>query len=92
MGVYIPNVKRPHCCRICPNPVCIPDGLNTMDMLDFIMIRRHEHPDNRADDCPIEEIDLVRCGECAWYEKPSCRWHNIDNKPTDFCSYGERRE
>lgn len=39
--------------------------------------------------CPLFEI--VRCGECSWYEKPSCRWHNIDNKPTDFCSYGERR-
>ena len=40
-------------------------------------------------DCPL--IDIIRCGECSWYEKPSCRWHNIDNKPTDFCSYGERR-
>ena len=40
----------------------------------------------------IIEIDLVRCGECVWYEKPYCRWHNIDNKPTDFCSYAERRE
>lgn len=35
---------------------------------------------------------LVRCGECRWYEKPYCRWHQIDNEPTDFCSYGERRE
>lgn len=62
MGVYIPNVKRPHCCRMCPNPVCIPDGINTMDMLDFIMRRRHEHPDSRADDCPIEEVDDIAFG------------------------------
>ena len=38
------------------------------------------------------KADLVRCGECRWYEKPYCRWHQIDNEPTDFCSYGERRE
>ena len=42
-------------------------------------------------DCPLIEIDLVRCGECKWYEKPYCRWHQIDNEPTDFCSYGERK-
>lgn len=39
----------------------------------------------------VTDLDLVRCGECAWYEKPYCRWHQIDNEPTDFCSYGERR-
>lgn len=78
MGVYTPNIKRPHCCRICPNPVCIPDGIHTLDALDFIMKRRHEHPDRRADDCPLEEIDIVRCGECKW-------WDNDGESPYGYC-------
>lgn len=93
MGVYIPNVKRPHSCRMCPNPVCIPDWIhNTMDALDFVMLRRHEHPDSRADGCPIEEIDLVRCGECKHYmDNNICplSWECFDGN--DFCSHGERR-
>lgn len=96
MGVYTPNIKRPHCCRMCPNPVCIPDGINTMDMLDFIMKRRREHPDRRADDCPLEEIDLVRCSECMyWHEH---EWYNTCDKHIGhgfpynyFCGDGERR-
>lgn len=43
------------------------------------------------------EIDLVRCGECKWGNKDNegTLWceHAIGGimKPTDFCSYGERR-
>ncbi len=96
MGVYMPNVKRPHCCRICPNPVCIPDGIHTLDALDFIMKRRHEHPDRRADDCPLEEIDIVRCGECKHLKADgTCDIFADDNiRPSvsDFCSHGERKE
>lgn len=54
-----------------------------MSEADFIKWLNADHK--------TKQTDLVRCGECAWYEKPYCRWHNIDNKPTDFCSYGERR-
>ena len=50
----------------------------------------------------IEEapsIDIVRCKECKWYERPElkitlncCRdMRLVPMKPTDFCSYGERR-
>ena len=45
----------------------------------------------------ISEIDLVRCGECKWGNKDNegTLWceHAIGGimKPTDFCSYGERR-
>ncbi len=41
-------------------------------------------------------IDLVRCGECEHWDEED-HWCNIrdsygwDYKPTDFCSYGERR-
>ena len=95
MGVYIANMAKPSCCERCilqDGEMCFAiddggDGLSLFsleDLRDFCIKRR--------DDCPLEEIDLVRCGECVWYEKPYCRWHNIDNKPTDFCSYAERRE
>lgn len=45
---------------------------------------------------PIQEIDLVRCGECKWYDKDfkDCNIRDSygwEYKPTDFCSYGERR-
>ena len=42
------------------------------------------------------QIDLVRCGECKHWDDED-HWCNIrdsygwDYKPTDFCSYGERR-
>lgn len=40
---------------------------------------------------------LVRCEDCKWYEEEwfYCGLHNNadkDIKPTDFCSYGERKE
>ena len=47
-------------------------------------------------------IDLVRCGECLYYENGECKSGTFPlrgdlanvwfmTKPTDFCSYGERR-
>lgn len=42
------------------------------------------------------DLDLVRCGECEHWNVED-HWCNIrdsygwDYKPTDYCSYGERR-
>lgn len=41
-------------------------------------------------------LDLVRCGECEHWDKEehSCNIRDSygwEYKPTDFCSYGERR-
>ncbi len=41
--------------------------------------------------------DIVRCGECVYWEPENCRNPNIlmcDQQMTydDFCSWGERRE
>lgn len=56
------------------------------------------------DDLPSAQPEIVRCKDCKWYELPSHRitencvrwWKNngvlLPIKPTDFCSYGERRE
>lgn len=88
MGVYIPNKAKPKKCGQCPCAYFTEGALSnvcqiTGDDIDDI--------GELLKNCPIEEVDLVRCEECAWYEKPYCRWHDRDNKPTDFCSYGERR-
>ena len=46
----------------------------------------------------VIDLDLVRCGECKWGNKDNegTLWceHAIGGimKPTDFCSYGERKE
>lgn len=45
----------------------------------------------------LSTIDLVRCGECKWYDKDfkDCNVRDSygwEYKPTDFCSYGERKE
>ena len=39
----------------------------------------------------LSTIDLVRCGDCVWYNGNYCRNIDIPMKPIDFCSYGERR-
>ena len=75
MGLYIKNMQKPK-----KGEVIAFDGENAVYTDDDMKVHKY----------PLIEIDLIRCGECAWYEKPHCRWHNIDNKPTDFCSYGER--
>ena len=39
---------------------------------------------------------LVRCKDCKWFVGERCRHKrsnlNDSRKPTDFCSWGERRE
>lgn len=43
----------------------------------------------------VTDLDLVRCGECNHSgtdgENTFCMWLGALRKPTDFCSYGERR-
>ena len=43
----------------------------------------------------IIEIDLVRRGECKWWNEIGCAIRIVDEsdkpKETDFCSFGERR-
>ena len=53
---------------------------------------------------PSAQTEIIRCKDCKWYELPSHRitencvkwWKNngvlLPIKPTDFCSYWERRE
>lgn len=38
-------------------------------------------------------IDIVRCGECKWYDnREGCFFSTSEIDPEGFCSFGERRE
>ena len=42
----------------------------------------------------MPSIDLVRCGECTFYNKPRlgwCSFHMDRENADDFCSYGKRK-
>lgn len=95
MGVYIPNMSKPNKCEECElfyvsfyigegkvGSACTlnDDGGSTIEA------------DYNA--CPL--IEILRCGECEHWDKEehSCNIRDSygwDYKPTDFCSYGERR-
>ena len=74
--IAIPNMEKPKRCDEC---------VKSLDIECCGDIRN----------CPL--IEIVRCGECKWGNKDNegTLWceHAIGGimKPTDFCSYGERR-
>ena len=98
MGVYIPNMEKPKDCKECQWHLdfYIEDeqvgGLCTIT-----------EKDDRENTCPL--IEIATCGECKWWVKDGndsfgyamfCE-HDCSlggqgiKKPTDFCSYAERR-
>lgn len=93
MGVYIPNMSKPTTCYMCK----IADACKFKPKVEW------ERWQKVADDCPLIEIDLVRCGECKYMRKYALRsdeptgiWCHRWSVPrlitdADFCSYGERR-
>jgi len=96
MGVYIPNMEKPKECIECEFSCLWANG-STHCMVDGEELFCDGIPQRH--DCPL--IDIVRCGECKWYnpwhanhtniDGNHCRKNNRPMKPTDFCSYGERR-
>lgn len=87
--IAIPNMEKPKSCTECNE-----------QMINIVV---DCYPDEYGEDrygnkitCPLIEIDLVRCGECKWWNEET---HGCDRNPsvkawwrTDFCSYGERSE
>ena len=55
---------------------------------------KHKGYDNRLDECPLEEV--VRCKDCRFYVEDIncfvCVNGNLDAKPTDYCSWAERKD
>ena len=99
MGVYIPNMSKPkRCikeldCGLLDEPCLFIDEREACLLQNNSKIGEYEE---NYKTCPLIEIDLVRCGECKWYDKDfkDCNIRDSygwEYKPTDFCSYGERR-
>ena len=94
--IAIPNMDYPKFCDGCDlvkywvngSFYCMADG----EELNLEVDRRN--------DCPL--IEIVQCKDCKWGDtgideegKPFWKClgiHYGGTKPTDFCSYGERRE
>ena len=82
--IAIPNMSKPKHCGMC----------EFQDMCACILLRE-PIPNNLnvLPDCPL--IDIVRCGECKYFNEET---HGCNRNPSvnawwesDFCSYGERR-
>ena len=96
-------MEKPKDCEVCP--FFILDGAITDDN-EWVsysvcdLLGKTIGDADMLNDCPLIEIDLVRCGECKHWQgnkdeddlTDECRWIT-DELPNadDFCSYGERR-
>ena len=85
MGVFIKNMEKPKSCAECE-----------LWSLCFYPKAPKEIDDRVMPDCPLEEIDIVRCGECKHLKADgTCDMFadkNIRPSASDFCSHGERKE
>ncbi len=92
--IAIPNMDKPKSCLECWSGLAI--VINCEAGTGF------HNPDGDLipPDCPLIEIDLVRCGECKWFIEQGegnvgkCKYRTrpiLYCLPTDFCSYGERK-
>lgn len=96
VGVYIPNMRKPKFCLECWS-----SGLSGVINCEAGTGFHNPDGDLIPPDCPLIEIDLVRCGECKYVGTDAtcclvCCRDGIGLKPynvyhDDFCSYGERR-
>lgn len=90
--IAIPNMEKPkHCTEcyfVCRDQCELQD--NSYDYDTFKEQKKH---------CPLQKIDLVRCGECRWCDDKGkgraliCTnpYIDMDIHPSYFCPYGERR-
>ena len=97
MGVYIPNMEKPKDCYLCEftnGYECWSNGEPWFDVKEAYAKR------TLSPNCPLIEIDLVRCGECKhskeWYrDRLMCHlWaeFGVSVFEDGFCNYGERRK
>lgn len=92
MGVYIKDMNKPKNCGECP--LMIGSYCAITDNFYF------EEADYDPTSCPIEEIDLVRCGECKRCEERTtlnglpflyCLKMEVSVGSDQYCYWGERR-
>ena len=89
MGIYIPNMDKPKACAECE-----------LWSLCFYPKAPKEIDDRVMPDCPLEEIDLVRCKECKRCEERTtlnglsflyCLKMEVSVGSDQYCYWGERR-
>lgn len=98
--IAIPNMDKPKNCFQCSFNDGIYCALIDNDTDAFIYEDPTKVSTKRLDNCPLIEIDLIRCGECRWCDDKGkgraliCTnpYIDMDIHPDDFCSYGERKE
>lgn len=87
------NMEKPKSCAECPFEVIDTSGHTRCVLLQEMIV-----DGNLFNRCPLEEINLVRCGECKYakyrienIEYDKCMITQLFVNKNDFCSYGERR-
>lgn len=89
--IAISNMWKPKSCAECEFEVIDTSGYPRCVIMQEMVV-----DGNLFNRCPLEEIDIVRCGECMHLKADgTCNMFADDNiRPSvsDFCSYGERRE
>lgn len=96
MGVYIKGAKKPTECRMCifiePS---LKNGKGKWSHRCFLTLKPIEESE-----CPLIEMDIVRCGECrnfiddkSVFADGLCKLHlNRHKNKDDYCSKGIRME
>lgn len=96
--IVIPNMEKPKNCFQCSFNDGIYCALIDNDTDAFISEDPTKVSTKRLDNCPL--IEIVRCGECKYYEESeyiegdmACKYHIGHTYYTEadrFCYYGER--
>lgn len=94
MGVYIKGAKKPTECRMCifiePS---LKNGKGEWSHRCFLTLKPIEESE-----CPLIEMDIVRCGECKYYEPKDksrpfdCYKGMLNVFENDWCNRGKRKE
>lgn len=97
MGIYIKNMEKPDNCGECFFETLDAEYKNgEWATFGHCLAKQIE-----TDDCPLEEIDLVRCGECKRCEERTtlnglpflyCLKMEVSVGSDQYCYWGDRRE
>lgn len=99
MGIYIPNMSKPKRCIEEWDFGLMGNACKFLETDMSCLLQPESEPFDCGENyntCPLIEIDIVTCGECKHWNDED-HWCNIrdsygwDYKPTDFCSYGEKK-
>ena len=101
MSILIKGMAMPKTCKECPLSVVGYNEVTGDEKRLCLVIPTHfEKTVEKYPDCPLNEIDLVRCGECKYFQRDFynmeivCtyhRWAKVLTTSEQYCSHGERR-